>query len=108
MFSLFLAVAASSAPLGPPAALDADAATTRLSFTVPVRIEAAGEVIRTENPGYAAPALHDVDGDGHVDMVVGQFNDGKLKVYPGSADGSWGEGYWLKAGGEIAVVPGVW
>lgn len=106
MFNLFFAMAAaSSAPLQPPSSIDV---STRLSFAEPVRLSAAGTPIRTEEPGFAAPALHDVDGDGFDDLVVGQFNSGKMKVYPGAADGSLGEGSWLLADGEVAEVPGVW
>lgn len=106
MFNVFIAMAAvAPAPLEPVSIIDA---STRLSFTEPVRLTAGGSPIRTEGPGYAAPALHDIDGDGHKDLVVGQFNNGKLKVYPGKADGTYGEGDWLMADGEVATVPGVW
>ncbi len=50
----------------------------------------------------------DVDGDGRQDLLVGQFKGGKIKVYPGGADGKLGKGEWLQAEGKVASVPGVW
>ncbi len=69
---------------------------------------AAGEPIAIEAPGFAAPAWYDVNGDGRSDLVVGQFNDGKMTVYHQGKDGELGKGSWLQAEGEIAQVPGVW
>ncbi|MEZ5978482.1 MAG: VCBS repeat-containing protein [Planctomycetota bacterium] len=77
-------------------------------FAAPVRVAVAGGRVATDAPGYAAPALHDVTGDGTKDLVVGQFDGGKIAVYPGKGDGTFGEREWLRAGGEIATVPGVW
>lgn len=67
-----------------------------------------GEPVRVESPGYAAPCWADVNGDGHKDLLVGQFRGGKIKVYPGDGQGGLGEGEFLKAGNEVASVPGVW
>ena len=77
-------------------------------FRTPVRLEAGGELIRTEAPGYAAPCWADVDGDGHKDLVVGQFADGKIRVYRSLGDGELAAGEWLEADGNVAQVPGVW
>ncbi len=77
-------------------------------FDPPVRLKAAGEPIRVDAPGYAAPCLVDIDNDGRKDLVVGQFAGGKMKVYRRNADGSFAKGEWLRAGGKIAEVPGVW
>jgi hypothetical protein len=91
-----------------------DAATAGMTqasqstFTQPVLLLADGEPMRVEAPGYAAPSTADVNGDGYKDVVVGQFNDGKMMVYLGKADGTFGKGEWLKAGGTTAKVPGVW
>ena len=38
----------------------------------PVRLESAGKPIDVSG-GHAAPAVADVDGDGHRDLLVGQF-----------------------------------
>ena len=78
------------------------------TFAAPVRLMADGAPISVGEPGYAAPAWHDVDGDGHMDLAVGQFAGGKIKIYHGRADGTLAAGEWLMAGGDVAEVPGVW
>ena len=77
-------------------------------FHSPTRLQAGGEVVSVEAPGFAAPSYCDIDGDGHKDLVVGQFHDGKMKVYKGTKDGSLQAGEWLMADGDVAQVPGVW
>jgi hypothetical protein len=77
-------------------------------FGPPVRMKAGDGYVKVESPGFAAPCWHDVDKDGKGDLVVGQFNDGKLMVYRGLGNGKLAAGEWLKAEGEVAQVPGVW
>jgi hypothetical protein len=77
-------------------------------FTEPVRLKAGDAHVRVESPGWAAPCWHDVDGDGKKDLVVGQFNDGKMRIYRNLGAGKLAEGRWLEAGGQVAEVPGIW
>jgi hypothetical protein len=77
-------------------------------FEAPVRLKAGGVPIRVEAPGYAAPSLADVDGDGKMDVLVGQFNLGKIQVFKGLGEGKFARGKWLQAEGKDAEVPGVW
>ena len=77
-------------------------------FHPPVRLKADGVPIRVESPGYAAPCLADVDGDGKPDLLVGQFNGGKIQVFKGLGGGKFATGTWLRAEGKAAEVPGVW
>jgi hypothetical protein len=77
-------------------------------FADPVRLEADGAAIRVEAPGYAAPCWADVDSDGKKDLLVGQFNGGKIRVFKNLGDGKLAAGNWLMAGGTTAEVPGVW
>lgn len=77
-------------------------------FHPPVRLKAGGAPIRVEVPGYAAPCLADVDGDGKMDLLLGQFNKGKIQLFKGLGGGAFAEGTWLQAEGSAAEVPGVW
>jgi len=82
--------------------------TSKVEFQSPVRLLADGEPVRAEEPGYAAPCLADIDQDGVKDLLVGQYNDGKIAVYKGLSDGKFGKRKWLQASGEVAMVPDVW
>jgi len=82
--------------------------STTPQFEAPVRLKAADGYVKVEAPGYAAPCWHDVDGDGHHDLIVGQFADGKMRVFRGDGHGKLQAGSWLQAEGKVAVVPGVW
>ena len=73
-----------------------------------MRLKAGGVAIRVESPGYAAPCWADIDGDGKKDLLVGQFNKGKIQVFKNLGDGKFAEGDWLQAEGKVAEVPGVW
>jgi hypothetical protein len=77
-------------------------------FARPVRLKAGGVAVRVESPGYAAPCWADVDGDGKKDLLVGQFKQGKIRVFKNLGAGKLAGGVWLKAEGQVAEVPGVW
>ena len=77
-------------------------------FEPPVRLMAEGVAIRVEEPGYAAPCWADVDHDGRMELLVGQFRQGKIRVYEHERDTEFAAGTWLEADGTVAEVPGVW
>jgi hypothetical protein len=84
------------------------AACSADEFESPVRLEGEGAAVRVESPGYAAPCWADIDGDDKKDLLVGQFNQGKIRIYRNLGDGNLAAGDWLQAEGEVAEVPGVW
>ena len=77
-------------------------------FESPVRLKGGDAFVRVESPGYAAPCWADVDGDGKKDLLVGQFNGGKIHVFKNLGGGKFAAGTFLKAEGKTAEVPGVW
>jgi hypothetical protein len=73
----------------------------------PVRIEAGGAPIQV-GIGHAAPFVVDLDRDGRKDLVVGQFEGGKARVYRNAGTNAaprFTEFSWLEAGGAVACVP---
>ena len=79
-----------------------------LKFSDPVRLKVGDEIIAVEKPGFASPCLSDMDGDGLKDLLVGQFNGGKIMVYKGKEKGEYKAGEFLRADGQTAEIPGVW
>jgi hypothetical protein len=79
-----------------------------IEFAPPVRLQAGGTPVRVEPPGYAAPCLADINGDGKTDLRVGQFNQGKIQVCQGLGGWKFAKSTWLQAEGKVAEVPGVW
>jgi hypothetical protein len=77
-------------------------------FEPPVRLKAGGAAVRVESPGYAAPCLADLKGNGKKQLLVGQFNQGKIQVFRHLGAEKFAPGNWLQAGGKAAEVPGVW
>ena len=76
-------------------------------LAAPVRIEAGGEPINVDI-GHAAPFFADFDGDKVLDLLVGQFGEGKLRVYRNlgtDAEPKFGDVSWFEAGGELGTVP---
>ncbi len=49
-------------------------------FEEPILLRSGGEIIDVEM-GHAAPLLVDLDGDGKRELLVGQFGEGRLRIY---------------------------
>ncbi len=77
-------------------------------FAAPVRLKAGNAPIRVESPGYAAPCWADLHRDGKKQLLVGQFHNGKIQVFPHLGAERFAPGSWLQAEGQVAEVPGVW
>ncbi len=75
-------------------------------FDRPVRLMAGDEAIHTEEPGLACPCWAVIKGE--KTLMVGQFNDGKIKVFKHIGAEKFTPGEWLKADGKVAQIPGVW
>ena len=67
-------------PAAKPAAKAAPVPALASDLAPPVKIAAAGKPINVD-VGHAAPCVADFTGDGTLHLLVGQFGDGKLRVY---------------------------
>jgi hypothetical protein len=77
-------------------------------FHPPTQIQAAGKPLDVEREGHSAPFFGDVDGDGVRDLLVGQYDRGKLRLYRNhgtNAQPLFRDFQWVKAGDELAQVP---
>jgi hypothetical protein len=82
-------------------------ATTADVFEKPFRLMDARRWIDIDG-GMAAPLVADFDGDRLPDLLVGQFGEGKLRIYRnrGSANEPRFEGFtWFKTGEQDGKVP---
>jgi hypothetical protein len=73
----------------------------------PVRLHAGGQSINVEM-GHAAPFVADLKGDGKMVLLVGQFGQGKLRLYPNigtQSDPKFDQFEWFQVGGKVVSVP---
>jgi hypothetical protein len=73
----------------------------------PVQLEAGGQPINV-GMGHAAPFVADLKGDGQMVLLVGQFGEGKLRLYPNSGsrtEPKFDHFEWFHAGGKIVTLP---
>ena len=73
----------------------------------PFAVEAGGKAIDVEG-GNSAPAWFDADGDGLSDLLVGQFEEGRVRLYKnrGERGAPRFEGFeYLRAGDGWLSVP---
>lgn len=72
----------------------------------PTRLLAGDDPIHV--PGFAAPYFEDFDGDGLSDLLVGQLEHGRLRIYRNVGSGKqpqFNSFQWFEAGNRIAGVP---
>jgi hypothetical protein len=73
----------------------------------PFRVEAKNGPIDVEI-GHSAPWVTDLNGDGKFDLLVGQFGEGKLRVYTNKGTASqpkFEDFAWFQGGSADARVP---
>ena len=73
----------------------------------PVRLQAGGQPINVDM-GHAAPFVADFKGDGNLVLLVGQFGEGKLRLYPNVGTRShprFGKFDWFRVDGKVVSVP---
>ena len=73
----------------------------------PIQLRAGGQPINVDM-GHAAPFLADLNSDGHLTLLVGQFGEGRLRLYPNVGtrnDPKFDQFEWFQAGGKVASVP---
>jgi hypothetical protein len=73
----------------------------------PVLLRAGSQPINVDI-GHAAPFVADLKGDGKMTLLVGQFGEGKLRLYPnaGTKDAPRFDKFdWFQAGGKTVSVP---
>ena len=92
---------------GVAAAQDARPEGLDKELAAPFQVEADGKPINVD-VAHAAPFYGDFDGDGVKDLLVGQFGEGKLRIYRnlGTNAKPEYEGFeWFMAGGAEGKVP---
>jgi hypothetical protein len=85
------------------------AAQTRDSqLQAPVQVMADGAPLDVQRSGHSAPCWGDFDGDGVNDLLVGQFEEGWLRIYRNqgtNARPQFSGHEWFRAGAQLGRVP---
>jgi hypothetical protein len=74
----------------------------------PVKLTAAGNPIDVARSGHSAPWLGDIDGDGRNDLLVGEYDEGRCRVFLNHGTNEaprFREFTWLRAGADLGRVP---
>jgi hypothetical protein len=73
----------------------------------PIQLQAGGQPINVDM-GHAAPFVADLKGDGNMTLLVGQFGEGRLRLYPNIGtrkDPKFDKFEWFQAGGKVVTLP---
>ena len=87
------------------AATPADVAA---DLELPVVIQAGGLPLDVQRDGHSAPFVGDFDSDGVRDLLVGQYEQGRLRIYRNigtNAEPRFESHTWFTAGGQDGRVP---
>jgi hypothetical protein len=82
------------------------AGSPKIELATPFAVRAGGKAISVE-VGHSAPIITDYDGDGLKDLLVGQFGNGRLRIYKNvgsAAEPKFDKFEWFQAGGKPAEV----
>ena len=74
----------------------------------PLSLQVGGQPLDVARDGHSAPFVGDFDGDGKRDLLVGQYHEGRLRVYRNTGSNARPRftGYrWFEAGGKPGRVP---
>ena len=74
----------------------------------PYQLLAGDKPIDIGGIGYAAPFVGDFDMDGRRDLLIGQFRDGKMRIFLNAGTDEqpkFGEYVWFQDGAETGRVP---
>lgn len=78
----------------------------RIELSTPF-LAMAGKEPLSVTSGHAAPVFADWDGDGLPDLLVGQFHEGRLRIYKNKGtrgNPRFEDFVWFEVGGKVASV----
>ena len=84
------------------------AAAIRTSFSRLCRCWSGGKPLDVARDGHSAPFVGDFDGDGKRDLLVGQYHEGRLRIYRNRGDNvrpRFDDFTWFEAEGRPGRVP---